>query len=127
MIDFYDEVLYTKTNEWARKVDDVIRVGIDDYSQASLGDIVHIEVAEVGTRVETGKSFGAIEATKSVTEINAPISGVIARVNDEVLKAPGLINLAPFDEGWIAEITPDDIAELDALMNAEAYKKFIAQ
>ncbi|MBQ9418971.1 MAG: glycine cleavage system protein H [Synergistaceae bacterium] len=127
MIDFRDDVFYTKTNEWAKRFGDVVRAGIDDYSQASLGDVVHIEAAESGTRVEAGKSFGAIEATKSVTEINAPVSGTITRVNDEVMKAPGLINLAPFDEGWIAEIKPDNFSDLDLLMNAAAYKKFIAQ
>ena len=122
MITFDQDVLYTESNEWARKIDDVIRVGIDDYSQSSLGDIVHVEVSVPSSHVVAGKSFGSIEATKSVCDIVAPVSGVILRVNDEVLKSPQLINTDPFGRGWIAEIAPDDESELDVLMTPEAYK-----
>lgn len=125
MITFDKDVFYTRTNEWAKKLDDVIRVGIDDYSQSSLGDIVHIEVSAPASRVTAGKSFGSIEATKSVCDIVAPVSGVIISVNDEVIKTPQLINSDPFGEGWIADIKPDDISELDKLMNSETYKNFI--
>ena len=125
MITFDQNVLYTKSNEWARKINDVIRVGIDDYSQSSLGDIVHIEVSAPDSRVTFGKSFGSIEATKSVCDIIAPVSGVILQVNNEVLKSPHLINSDPFGEGWIAEIQPDDISELSSLMTPEAYERFI--
>ena len=125
MITFKSEVLYTRSNEWAQKIDDVVRVGIDDYSQSSLGDIVHVEVSAPPSRVTAGKPFGSIEATKSVCDIVSPVSGVILRVNDEVLKSPQLINSDPFGEGWIAEIAPDDESELGRLMSPEAYKNFI--
>ena len=125
MILFKDDVLYTNSNEWAKKFYNVVRVGIDDYSQASLGDIVHVEISAVGTHVTAGKSFGSIEATKSVCDINAPLSGVIVRVNDEVIQSPSLINLAPFDEGWLIEIQPEDLSELNNLMDVETYKNFI--
>ena len=125
MIVFKDDVVYTGSNEWAKNIDGIIRVGIDDYSQSSLGDIVYAEISPVNTHVSAGKSFGSIEATKSVIEINAPVSGVIVRVNDAVIKSPQLINHDPFGEGWLIEIEPENIAELDALMNAEAYKHFI--
>ena len=125
MIVFKSDVRYTKSNEWAKNLDGVIRVGIDDYSQASLGDIVHVEISPVNTHVTAGKSFGAIEATKSVSEIIAPVSGVIVKVNEAVINAPQILNQAPFDEGWLVDIKPDDISELDELMDVEAYKNFI--
>ena len=125
MIVFRDDVLYTSSNEWAKNIDGIIRVGIDDYSQSSLGDIVYAELSPVNTHVSAGKSFGSIEATKSVIEINAPVSGVIVRVNDSVMNSPQLINHDPFGEGWLIEIEPENISELDTLMNAEAYKDFI--
>ena len=125
MIVFRDDVLYTSSNEWAKNLDGIIRVGIDDYSQSSLGDIVYAELSPVNTHVSAGKSFGSIEATKSVIEINAPVSGVIVRVNDSVMNSPQLINHDPFGGGWLIEIEPDNISELDTLMNAEAYKDFI--
>ena len=127
MIEFEDNVRYTKNNEWAKTLDDVIRVGIDDYSQASLGDIVHVEINKSGTRVSAGEVLGSIEATKSVSEINAPVSGVIARVNDSVIESPALINLDPFGEGWLVEIKADNLAEIDSLMTLADYKKFIAR
>ena len=125
MIEFESDVLYTKTNEWAKKFGEIIRIGIDDYSQSSLGDIVHVEVSDEGTHVSAGKSFGVIEATKSVSDINSPVSGVIVRVNNAVKESPAILNHDPFGEGWIAEIKPENISELDTLMNAEEYKKFI--
>ena len=127
MIEFKNDVFYTKSNEWAKKFNDVVRVGIDDYSQASLGDVVHVEISKAGTKVKAGQSFGAIEATKSVSDINAPVSGVIVKVNEEVIKSPALVNIAPFDEGWLAEIQPENFSELENLMTAENYKKFISQ
>ena len=127
MIKFEENLRYTKNNEWAKTLDGVIRVGIDDYSQASLGDIVHVEINKSGTRVSAGEVLGSIEATKSVSDINAPVSGVIERVNDSVLESPALINLDPFGEGWLVEIKAYNLAELDSLMTLNDYKKFIAQ
>ena len=125
MIHFQNDVLYTRSNEWAKKFNDVIRAGIDDYSQSSLGDIVHVEIAPEGTHVMAGKPFGTIEATKSVSEINSPVTGVILRVNPEVLTSPAILNIDPYGEGWLAEISPENPAELDSLMTPSAYKSFI--
>lgn len=126
MIHFQNDVLYTRSNEWAKKFNDVIRAGIDDYSQSSLGDIVHIEIYPEGTHVMAGKPFGTIEATKSVSEIHSPVTGVILHVNPEILESPGLVNIDPYGEGWLAEISPDNPAELDSLMTSSAYKSFIS-
>ncbi|MBQ9574269.1 MAG: hypothetical protein IJR27_03220, partial [Synergistaceae bacterium] len=106
------------------RIADCIKIGTRLFS--SLGDIVHVEIKGSGTHVTAGKSLGSIEATKSVSDINAPVSGVISRVNAEVIKSPAIINIDPFGEGWIAEIIPDDISELNGLMNSSDYKSFIA-
>jgi len=118
-------VLYTRSNEWAKRVGDVVRVGIDDYSQASLGDVVHVELADVGIRVHAGEAFGEVEATKSVSSINAPVSGVIVRVNESVKAIPALVNSDPFGAGWLAEIVPNDFSELSGLMDVNAYREYI--
>ena len=125
MIEFDEEAFYTRSNEWAKSFGKIVRVGIDDYSQSSLGDVVHVEISPKGTHVTAGKAFGTIEATKSVSDINAPISGVIASVNEEVLKSPSILNVDPFGEGWLAEITPDDVSQLESLMTCRDYKAFI--
>ena len=126
MITIPENLLYTRSNEWAESLDALIRTGIDDYSQSSLGDIVHIEIYPEGTHVMAGKPFGTIEATKSVSEINSPVTGVILRVNPEVLTSPAILNIDPYGEGWLAEISPDNPAELDSLMTPSAYKSFIS-
>ena len=125
MITFKENLLYTKNNEWAEKIDDVIRVGIDDYSQASLGDIVHIELPKNGTHVRAGQPLGEIEATKSVSSINAPVSGVVVRVNEAVKDSPSLVNIDPFGEGWLAEISPENFSELAGLMDVDTYREYI--
>ena len=126
MITIPENLLYTRSNEWAESLDALIRTGIDDYSQSSLGDIVHIEIFPEGSRVMAGKTFGTIEATKSVSEIHSPVSGVILHVNPEILESPGLVNIDPYGEGWLAEISPDNPEELDSLMTPSAYKSFIS-
>ena len=125
MITFKENLLYTKNNEWAENRGEVVRVGIDDYSQASLGDIVHIELPKNGTHVLAGQAFGEIEATKSVSSINAPVSGVVVRVNEAVKDSPSLVNIDPFGEGWLAEIDPENLSELSDLMDINAYREYI--
>ncbi|MBQ9904070.1 MAG: glycine cleavage system protein H [Synergistaceae bacterium] len=127
MIEFRDDVRYTESNEWAKFFDGVVRVGIDDYSQSSLGDVVHVEIIGKGRRVTAGQPLGSIEATKSVSEINAPVSGVITLVNDEAVKNPAILNIDPFGEGWLAEISPDDPDEINSLMTQLEYKAFISR
>ncbi|MBR1673310.1 MAG: glycine cleavage system protein GcvH [Fretibacterium sp.] len=127
---FSSEVLYTKTNEWAMRCGERVRVGIDDYSQSALGDVVAIDLPEVGTGVTAGKPFGSLEATKAVSDLNAPVSGRVIRVNPAVAEAPGLVNDDPFGEGWLIEIEPAEPAKsalqgLDALMDVEAYKLYL--
>ena len=125
MIEFDESARYTRSNEWAKIFADVIRVGIDDYSQSSLGDIVHVEISPAGTHVTAGLPFGTIEATKSVSDINSPVTGIISRVNNQPLESPAILNIDPFGEGWLAEISPEKPEELEALMTPADYKRFL--
>ena len=122
---FNPDVSYTRTNEWAKRQEGIVRVGIDDYSQSALGDIVFIELPEPGTEVSAGRPFGSLEATKAVSDLNAPVSGRVVHVNRAVVETPGLVNRDPFGEGWLIEIEPSAPSELDALMDAETYKAWL--
>lgn len=122
---FKSGIYYTKTSEWAEPRGECVRVGLDDYSQSALGDIVFIDLPEPGAIVGTGAPFASLEATKAVSDINAPVSGCAVRVNRSVADCPGLINSDPFGEGWLIEIEPSDPAELDKLMDVEAYRAYL--
>ena len=127
MIYFEQNFYYTRTNEWAEKRgDENIRVGIDDYSQAALGDIVYVELPqEAGADIKAGDVFARIEATKSVSEIKAPVSGKIIDINQELEAQPGIINFDPFGAGWLVDIKANDLSELDKLLSADAYKNYL--
>ncbi|MBR1417560.1 MAG: glycine cleavage system protein GcvH [Synergistaceae bacterium] len=127
MIYFEPNFYYTRTNEWAEKRgDENIRVGIDDYSQAALGDIVYVELPqEAGADIKAGDVFARIEATKSVSEIKAPVSGKIIDINQELEAQPGIINFDPFGAGWLVDIKANDLSELDELLSADAYKNYL--
>ena len=122
---FKPGIYYTKTGEWAEQRGDYVRVGIDDYSQSALGDIVFFDLPEPGVIVEAGKPFGSLEATKAVSDINAPVPGRVVRVNIAVADHPSIVNSDPFGEGWLVEIEPSDPAELDKLMDSESYKAYL--
>lgn len=118
-----EELMYTEEHEWvARKGGNTIRVGITEYAQDQLGDVVYVQLPEVGNQVEAGGSAGEVESTKSVSEIYAPVSGEVTAVNDALDEQPELINSDPYGEGWIFEITVDDPDALDGLLDAEAYQ-----
>ncbi len=120
-----EELRYADNHEWARlEHDGSVRVGISDYAQDALGDIVYIDLPEVGASVGEGEAFGEIESTKSVAEIYAPIAGTITEVNDALDAAPEAINHEPYGAGWIVVITPAADASLDHLMEAESYAAY---
>lgn len=116
---------YSTDHEWARVEEGRVRIGITDYAQDALGDVVFVEVPEVGTKVERGTSFSEVESTKSVSEIYAPVSGTIAEVNAELADSPERLNDDPYGEGWICIIEPTDPAQLDELLDAEGYRALI--
>jgi len=120
-----DDLRYSTDHEWARLEDGRVRVGITDYAQDTLGDVVFVQVPDIGTRVEAGATFGEVESTKSVSDIYAPLAGTIVEVNAELVDAPNRLNEDPYGEGWICLIEPDDPAALDELLDADAYRKLV--
>ncbi|PIE68354.1 MAG: glycine cleavage system protein H [Deltaproteobacteria bacterium] len=116
------DVKYTEDHEWAQLVDGKIRVGVSDYAQDQLGDIVFVEFPEPGDSFEKGDEFGSLESVKAVSELYLPVSGTISAINDALEDAPELINEDPYTN-WIVEVDPSDASELDSLLDAESYMK----
>lgn len=117
-----EELRYTEEHEWvAAREGTLVRIGITEYAQDQLGDVVFVDLPEVGRQVGTGDVFGEVESTKSVSELFAPVDGEVVSVNNAVTDSPELINSDPYGEGWLIEIRLDDPAGLEALLEAEAY------
>jgi glycine cleavage system H protein len=119
------ELRYSREHEWVRVDGNVARIGITDFAQESLGDVVFVQLPDVGLDVVAGASASEIESTKSVSDVYVPVSGVVTAVNDALVGAPELINQDPYGEGWILEITLSDASELDELLDAAAYTELI--
>ena len=121
------DLRYTDKHEWlaAPQPSGAVRVGITDYAQHALGDIVYVDLPEVGTAVEAGESFGEVESTKSASEVYAPISGTVVARNDRLKDKPELINGEPYGEGWLIEIEPADPSAGGGLLDAEGYAALI--
>ncbi len=124
-MDIPSDLRYSTDHEWARVEEGRVRIGITDYAQDALGDVVFVEVPEVGTKVERGASFSEVESTKSVSEIYAPVSGTIAEINADLADGPERLNDDPYGEGWICIIEPTDRTQLDELLDAEGYRALI--
>jgi glycine cleavage system H protein len=122
---FPDDVRYAKDHEWARSEGDVIRCGISDYAQNQLGDIVFVELPEVGGIFSKGDSFGTVESVKAVVELYMPVGGEVVGVNEALAASPGLANEQPYGEGWMIRIKPSDPGELDLLLPKAAYLEML--
>ena len=118
-----DDLRYTSDHEWAKLEGDRVRIGITDYAQDALGDVVFVQLPEPGTTVSSGDSFSEVESTKSVSDIYAPVAGTVVEVNSELVDAPQRLNEDPYGEGWICVIELADGASLDGLLDAAAYRK----
>jgi glycine cleavage system H protein len=116
------ELRYSSDHEWVRVDGDVATIGITEYAQDALGDVVFVELPEPGLAVSSGDSFSEVESTKSVSDIYAPVTGSVSAVNDVLESQPELLNSDPYGEGWICRISLTDPSELDALMDADAYR-----
>ncbi|HCT81489.1 MAG TPA: glycine cleavage system protein GcvH [Micromonosporaceae bacterium] len=116
-----EDLRYTAEHEWVRVEGDKVRVGITDFAQDALGDIVYVQLPAVGAKVSAGDSFGEVESTKSVSEIYAPISGEVTARNEGAEASPEVINTDPYEDGWLVEIQIGDPAEVEALLDAAAY------
>ena len=118
-----EDLRYTTDHEWARVEDGRIRMGITDYAQDALGDIVFVKLPEPGTRVEASSSFSEVESTKSVSDVYAPVAGEVVEANAELGEAPQRVNEDPYGEGWICVIVPSEPAAVEALLDADAYRR----
>ena len=121
------DLRYTKTHEWVKVDGDLATIGITDYAQSELGDIVYIELPKVGTRFNKHDVFGTVEAVKAVSELYSPLAGEVVAVNDRLDKEPALVNTSPFGDGWMIKLRVSDAAEKGALMNAEAYAAHLGE
>jgi len=120
-----EKLLYTEEHEWADFSGDEVVIGITDYAQGQLGDVVFVEFPEVGEEITAGDPFGEIEAVKTVSELFAPISGKVTAVNDSLDESPERVNSDPYGNGWLVKISPSNMEEKDELMSFLAYEEFI--
>ncbi len=124
-MDFPEELKYTEEHEWVMVEDDVVTIGITDFAQEQLGDVVFVELPEEGDSLETGKSFGVVESVKAVSDVYAPFNGEVVEVNDALPDEPEVLNTSPYDDGWMVKIKLSDDADLSGLMDAAAYMDFV--
>lgn len=117
-----DDLKYTSEHEWISAADPNFRVGITDFAQDALGDIVYVSLPEVGARLEAGAAIGELESTKSVSDVYAPVSGVVTAINEALEDSPELVNSDPYGEGWLFEVQLDDPSEVDGLLDAAGYQ-----
>jgi glycine cleavage system H protein len=120
-----EELRYSSDHEWVRRDGEVVRMGITDYAQDALGDVVFVQVPTVGADVTAGDPFIEVESTKSVSDVYAPVSGAVVEVNEALAEAPQVLNEDPYGEGWICAIRMTDPSELDQLLDAAAYQALI--
>jgi glycine cleavage system H protein len=124
-MDFPEELRYSREHEWVRLNGDVARVGITDFAQDSLGDVVFVQLPDVGLDVVAGASISEIESTKSVSDIYSPVTGVIRTVNDALVDQPELVNQEPYGAGWMFEVQCSDPSEVEALLDAAGYRQLV--
>ena len=120
-----EHLFYTKEHEWANFKDNEVIIGITDYAQSQLGDIIFIEFPEIGDQVNAGDSFGEVEAVKTVSELYAPVTGTVLEVNENLEDSADLVNSDPYGDGWLIKIKPTNLNEKDDLMKSTAYKELI--
>ena len=124
-MDVPEELRYSTDHEWVRLEGDRVRIGITEYAQDALGDVVFVQIPDVGLVVSSGGGVSEVESTKSVSDIYAPVSGTVVEVNEDLADAPERVNEDPYGEGWICVIEPDEPSQLDSLLDAAAYRKLI--
>lgn len=127
MSDIPPDLRYTAEHEWVRRSgDDTVRVGITDFAQSALGDVVFVQLPDVGTELTAGESFGEVESTKSVSDLYAPVSGKVSAINSELEGSPQLVNSDPYGAGWLLDVQLSEVADLDSaissLLDADAYR-----
>lgn len=126
-MEFPKGLKYTKTHEWVRMRDNTAVIGITDYAQQELTDVVYVEVPEIGKEVKAGGECATVESVKAAVDIYSPLTGKVLKVNEKLGDEPQLLNSDPYGEGWVFELEPGDLSELDKLMDAEAYRKTVEE
>lgn len=122
-----NDLLYTEEHEWVKKEDGKVRIGITDFAQDELGDIVFVELPEVGDEIEADEPFGSVESVKTVSELYAPISGKVVEINEELEDSPEFVNESPYKKAWMVVVEPANPSDVDQLLSAEQYEKAINQ
>jgi glycine cleavage system H protein len=125
--EFPDELLFTADDEWIRVEGNSVVIGISDFAQNQLGDIVFVELPDVGSITEAGAAFGTIESVKAVSDLCAPLSGEVLEINQALEDAPEQVNESCYGEGWLIKLRPSDQSQVDALMNADAYRQSVEE
>jgi glycine cleavage system H protein len=120
-----DELHYTNDDEWVLPEDDSVTVGVTDFAQQQLGDIVYVELPTVGDQLVKNAAFGVIESVKAVSDLNAPLAGEVVAINEELLDQPEIINEECYGAGWIIKIKPSDVDAIDSLLDADRYRKLV--
>lgn len=118
---------FHKEHDWVRVEGDIAIFGITDYAQKTLGDIVYVELPEVGTEVAANESYAEVESVKAVSDVISPLSGIVVEINEEAVDAPEIINKSPYDEGWLVRVRYSSIAELDNLMTYDEYQQMVSE
>lgn len=118
---------YSKEHEWVKTEGDKVRIGITDFAQSELGDIVFVELPEVGDDIEAGEPFGSVESVKTVSELYAPISGKVVEINEDLDDSPEFVNESPYEKAWMIVVEPSNASEVDELMSAEQYDEMIKE
>ncbi|NIQ97804.1 MAG: glycine cleavage system protein GcvH [Desulfuromonadales bacterium] len=126
-MEFPEELKYTEEHEWVLIEGELVTIGITDFAQDQLGDVVFVELPDEGSTVDAGKAFGVVESVKAVSDIYAPVSGEVVEINSELVDSPEILNTSPYEDGWMLKVQPDDMAQLDDLMDAAGYQKFIEE
>ncbi len=126
-MDFPDDLLYTKEHEWVKVENGKAKIGITDYAQHELGDIVFVELPEVGSGVVAMEPFGVVESVKTVSDLYSPVSGEVVGVNSELEATPEVVNTSPYDKGWMVEVAMSDKNELKELLSADEYTKYVEE
>lgn len=126
-MDCPDDLKYTRSHEWARVDGNIVTIGLTDYAQESLGDIVHIELPEDGKEINKEEVFGVVESVKAVSDIYSPVTGEVVEINEALMDSPEVANDDPYGEAWMIKVKIDDASELEGLMDCKEYKKFVEE
>ncbi|MDA1476351.1 glycine cleavage system protein GcvH [Bacillus sp. CLL-7-23] len=121
------ELRYSEEHEWVKTEGDTVRIGITDFAQSELGDIVFVELPEVGDEIQADEPFGSVESVKTVSELYAPINGKVIEINEELEDSPEFVNESPYEKAWMIVVEPADSTEIDKLMTAEQYDDMIKE